>query len=74
MTDKDMSLIDSPLDTSVEFLPERQTLQGLGFTITVAPVIAVTPVVVVGNAIAVQAFAYKSSVSAMLMQMVGVSV
>lgn len=64
----------APLDLSVEILPERQTLQAWGLGIFVAPVITVTPVIVVGNAIAVQAGTINSSVSAVLFQLVGVGI
>jgi hypothetical protein len=48
-------------------LPQRESL--MGFSITVAPVINVEPVIVVGTAIAVQAGTIGSTVTASLTQM-----
>jgi hypothetical protein len=53
-----------------DLLPERQTLMGL--SINIAPVINVDPVIVVGNAIAVQAATIASSNAAALGQWVTV--
>lgn len=74
MSDNFVDTESNFLDDTVELLPTRETLQGFGFGINISPVITVTPVVVIGNALAIQVLAYKSSVSAMLFQTVGISV
>jgi hypothetical protein len=51
-------------------LPERESLAT--FTLNIAPVITITPVIVVGSAIAVQAGTIASSVTASLSQWVTV--
>jgi hypothetical protein len=66
MRNEAISQLEGELAT---LLPERDTLSML-FSITVAPVINVEPVIVVGNAIAVQAGTIGSSVTASLSQIV----
>ncbi len=59
------------LDTEFAgLLPERESLAA--FTLNIAPVITITPVIVVGSAIAVQVGTIASSVTASLSQWVTV--